>query len=57
MRSDVDKYIDVVTKKEWPSQRAYQMEEKNCEEGWAQVPGERGLWLQAPICPTRCSKC
>jgi len=37
VRADVDRYIDIVTKKEWPSQRAYQMEESNYEEGWAQV--------------------
>ena len=37
MRADVDKYIDIVTKKEWPSQKAYQMQERNYEEGWAQM--------------------
>ncbi len=37
VREDVDQYIDIVTKKEWPSQRAYQMEERNYEEGWVQV--------------------
>jgi hypothetical protein len=37
LRSDIDKYIDIVTKKEWPSQQAYRMEEKNYEEGWEQV--------------------
>jgi len=37
VRSDVDKYIDIVTKKEWPSQQAYRMEDRNYEEGWAQV--------------------
>jgi hypothetical protein len=37
VRTDVDKYIDIVTKKEWPSQQAYRMEERNYEEGWAQV--------------------
>jgi hypothetical protein len=37
LRTDVDKYIDIVTKKEWPSQQAYHMEESNYEEGWAQV--------------------
>jgi hypothetical protein len=37
VREDVDKYIDIVTKKEWPSQRAYQMEDRNYDEGWVQV--------------------
>lgn len=37
VRTDVDTYIDIVTKKEWPSQQAYQMEERYYEEGWAQV--------------------
>jgi hypothetical protein len=37
VRTDVDRYIDIVTKKEWPSQQAYQMEERYYEEGWAQV--------------------
>lgn len=37
LRADVDKYIDIVTRKEWPSQQAYQMQESNYEEGWAQV--------------------
>jgi len=37
VREDVNKYIDVVTQKEWPSQQAYHMEEKNYEEGWAQI--------------------
>ena len=37
VRADVDKYIDIVTKKEWPSQQAYQMQESNYEEGWVQV--------------------
>jgi hypothetical protein len=37
VRSDIDKYIDIVTKKEWPSQRNYQMEARNYEDGWAQV--------------------
>ncbi len=37
VREDVDKYIDIVTKKEWPSQRAYDMKTSNFEEGWAQV--------------------
>jgi hypothetical protein len=37
VRADVDNYIDVVTKKEWPSQQAYQMEERRFEEGWVQI--------------------
>jgi hypothetical protein len=37
VRADVDKYIDIVTKREWPSQQAYHMEERNYAEGWSQV--------------------
>jgi hypothetical protein len=37
VREDIDKYIEIVTKKEWPSQRAYDMKPSNFEEGWAQV--------------------
>jgi len=37
VRTDVDKYIDIVTKKEWPSQQAYHMEDRNYEEGWGQI--------------------
>jgi hypothetical protein len=37
LRADIDKYIDIVTGSEWPNQRAYQMEERNYEEGWAQL--------------------
>ncbi len=37
VRTDVDSYIDIVTKKEWPSQQAYEMEERNYEEGWVQI--------------------
>jgi hypothetical protein len=37
MRADVDKYIDIVTQKEWPSQKAYRMEDRNYQEGWAQI--------------------
>lgn len=37
VREDVYKYIDIVTKKEWPSQQAYRMEESNYEEGWGQA--------------------
>ena len=37
VRADIDKYIDTVTKKEWPSQQAYQMQEHNYEQGWIQV--------------------
>jgi hypothetical protein len=35
MQAGVEQYIDVVTKKEWPCQRAYLMESKNFEQGWA----------------------
>ncbi|HTX34365.1 MAG TPA: hypothetical protein VME43_05060 [Bryobacteraceae bacterium] len=37
VRADVDQYIDIVTRQEWPSQRAYRMAESNYEPGWAQV--------------------
>jgi hypothetical protein len=37
LRADIDAYIDIVTKKEWPSQQAYHMDESNYQEGWAQV--------------------
>ena len=37
VREDVDQYINIVTKKEWPSQQAYHMEDRNYEEGWAQI--------------------
>jgi hypothetical protein len=37
IREKVDAYIDVVTKKEWPKQQAYDMNEHNFEEGWAQL--------------------
>jgi hypothetical protein len=37
VRADVNQYIDIVTAKEWRSQRAYQMQERNYEEGWVQV--------------------
>jgi Protein of unknown function (DUF4239) len=37
VRADVNAYIDTVTKKEWPSQQAYHMEEDNFSEGWAQL--------------------
>jgi hypothetical protein len=37
VRTDIDKYIDTVTGKEWPSQQAYRMEESNFEEGWVEV--------------------
>jgi Protein of unknown function (DUF4239) len=37
MREDVNEYIDTVTKKEWPSQQAYKMEESNYEQGWVEV--------------------
>jgi hypothetical protein len=37
VRTDVDQYIDTVTKKEWPKQQAYLMEERYYEAGWAQI--------------------
>jgi hypothetical protein len=37
VREDVDKYINIVTRKEWPNQRAYRMEASNYDEGWAQL--------------------
>jgi hypothetical protein len=37
VRSDVNAYIDTVTKKEWPNQQAYRMDESNFSEGWAQL--------------------
>jgi hypothetical protein len=37
VREDVDKYIEIVDKKEWPSQRVYRMDDRYYEEGWAQV--------------------
>ena len=37
LRSDIYAYIDTVTQKEWPAQQAYQMQDKNFEEGWNQV--------------------
>ena len=35
VRQDSNTYLDVVTKKEWPLQRAYKMDTSNFEEGWA----------------------
>lgn len=35
VRADVHEYIDVVTRKEWPNQQAYRMDDSNYEEGWA----------------------
>ena len=34
VRNDVEAYIDNVVNKEWPSQKAYHMEESNFTEGW-----------------------
>jgi hypothetical protein len=34
VRGETNRYIDVVTEKEWPCQRAYKMENANFEEGW-----------------------
>jgi hypothetical protein len=39
IRSEVDRYIETVVKKEWPNQRAFKMEERNFEEGWSQLRG------------------
>jgi len=35
VRRQSDSYLDVVTRKEWPLQRAYKMEAANFEEGWS----------------------
>jgi hypothetical protein len=35
VREEVNRYIDVVTQKEWPHQKAYRMDPANFEEGWA----------------------
>jgi hypothetical protein len=35
VRNDVEAYVDTVVNKEWPSQKAYRMEEGNFAEGWA----------------------
>jgi hypothetical protein len=37
VRSDVDAYIETVVKKEWPSQKAFHMEEANFGEGWDEL--------------------
>jgi hypothetical protein len=37
VREDVNRYIDIVTKKEWPCQKAYRMDPRNFEEGWGQI--------------------
>src|SRR5476651_1555914 len=37
VRKDVDGYIDIATKKEWPSQRAFHMRESEYDEGWARL--------------------
>ena len=34
VREETNRYIDVVTEKEWPDQRAYRMDTANFEEGW-----------------------
>src|SRR5208283_2396325 len=34
VRGKTNRYIDVVTEKEWPDQRAYRMDNANFEEGW-----------------------
>ena len=42
VRADIFKYIDTVTKKEWPDQQAYNMEERNFEQGWDEVRAING---------------
>lgn len=37
VRSDINAYIDIVTKKEWPKQQAYEMDDANFTEGWVQL--------------------
>jgi len=37
VRDEVDAYIETVVKKEWPSQRAFHMEESNFGEGWSEL--------------------
>lgn len=37
LRTDAMKYIDIVTKSEWPSQQAYRIDDANFEAGWKQV--------------------
>ena len=37
LREEIDRYIDTVTEKEWPSQQAYHMQESNFEDGWNEV--------------------
>jgi hypothetical protein len=37
VRADTGAYIDTVTKKEWPAQQAYKMDDRNYELGWSQV--------------------
>jgi hypothetical protein len=37
LRADVTKYIEIVTKSEWPSQQAYHMDDANFAAGWNQV--------------------
>jgi len=37
VRSDVNAYIETVVKQEWPSQKAFHMEEANFSEGWDEL--------------------
>jgi hypothetical protein len=37
VRSEVDAYVETVVKKEWPSQKAFHMEESNFAEGWDEL--------------------
>jgi hypothetical protein len=37
VRADTSAYIETVTKKEWPAQQAFKMDDRNFELGWTQV--------------------
>jgi hypothetical protein len=37
VRADVSGYIEIVTKKEWPKQQAYEMDDANFTEGWTSL--------------------
>ena len=43
VRADIDKYIDIVVKSEWPSQRAGKVGDEVFEPGWARPgPSQHG---------------
>ena len=42
VRADISTYIDTVTRKEWPDQQAYHMEERNFNQGWDEVRAING---------------